>query len=166
MEIWKDVLNYEGLYLISSHGRVASIKKEIIMKLSPHVGTGYLKISLKKDKYKTFLVHRLVLQSFRCESSLVCNHINGIKTDNNLSNLEFCTQKQNINHSISKLGNCRKGIRNSQALLNENQVKDIIKLLRKKTKLVDIAKLYKVSPVTIGDIKQNRSWKHIDRMTT
>ena len=89
-------------YSIDLYGNVFdTIKKEkrTQMKLN-----GYMIVCLieKKGVYKTKYIHRLLLETYMpTEGSdrLVVNHINGIKTDNTLSNLEWCTMKENIQHS-------------------------------------------------------------------
>lgn len=103
-EIWKDVLDYEGLYLVSNFGRVKSLIKGIILKPG-FKGRGYLCVNLCKDgKLKNFLVHRLVVEAFqgKIPEGLVVNHLNEIKTDNRLENLEICTHKENLNYGTSR----------------------------------------------------------------
>jgi hypothetical protein len=110
-EIWKDIPGYEGLYQISNTGKIKSLefyKKNEFKKyktkeriLSQHINDkGYYCVDLYKDgKRKKFKSHRLVLLSFLGESSLIINHINGIKTDNRVENLEYCTYSHNLKHA-------------------------------------------------------------------
>jgi hypothetical protein len=98
-EIWKDVLGYEGIYQVSNLGRVKSFKrcKEKILK--PYKDTaGYLMVDLNKNKRITLSVHRLIATTFLGISDLQVNHINGIKTDNKLENLEFVCARENSSH--------------------------------------------------------------------
>ena len=114
METWKNIKGYEGLYQVSSMGRVKSLErtiikkdgrkqtvKERILKGTPDKD-GYLKIGLSGStgKQKWFQVHRLVGEAFiqNPDEKPQINHINEIKTDNRACNLEWCTCKQNINH--------------------------------------------------------------------
>lgn len=112
-EEWRDIEGYDGFYQISDKGRVKSIKrqrvlsgrkyivnKEKILKPYKHNG-GYLKINLCKDgKVKSFFIHRLILQAFKpTKEKLNVNHIDGNKENNNLENLEWVTQKENVRHA-------------------------------------------------------------------
>ena len=98
----KDIKGYEGLYSVSSDGRIWS---EYTKKyLSPGCTRGYLVVSLSKDgTSKSFKVHRLVAEAFlpNYVEGLVVNHIDGNKQNNLVDNLEFVTQKENVRHSFS-----------------------------------------------------------------
>ena len=116
MEIWKDIPWYEWLYEASNYGRVKSmyrkekfkhtfrIRKEKIIK--EHINKhGYMQVLLcKNSKSKTFLAHRLILFAFRWELKLECNHKNGVKTDNSIENLEYCSKSENQLHKYKILG--------------------------------------------------------------
>lgn len=104
-EVWKDIKGYEGLYQVSSNGRVKScakgitknrIRKEKILKSSANLG-GYLNVVLTKNKERRSLyVHRLVGVAFieNPESKPQINHINSLRSDNKYTNLEWCTSKR------------------------------------------------------------------------
>lgn len=101
MEIYKDIIGYEGIYQVSNLGNVKSIKlsKEKILK--PGVSGGYyLTVALCKDgKPKTKTVHQLVAEAFLNHKAdgykLVVDHINNIKTDNRVENLQLITHRYN-----------------------------------------------------------------------
>lgn len=113
-EIWKDIKGYEGLYQISSYGRVKSLER--IIKLSNNFGNfsyktsermlqlitnnkGYYVVSLVKNKQKKqHRVHQLVAKHFlNNENNFNCiNHIDGDKKNNHVNNLEYCTDSHNI----------------------------------------------------------------------
>ena len=130
-EIWKDITGYEGIYQISNLGRVRSLdrvlidkngkkfsKKGSIRKISK--SKGYSVIGLSKDnKQKMHLVHRLVAETFipncRIEADVV-NHIDGDKSNNSVTNLEWMTQSENMSYN-SKLYDSRK--KNNSFIKNE-----------------------------------------------
>lgn len=117
-EIWKDVVGYEGLYQVSNMGMVRSIdryvnaggmmnqnrlslKKGKILNCSP-TKRGYTRVSLSKEsKTKQELIHRIVAFAFlnKVEGKINVNHINGIKQDNRVCNLEFVNQRENVLHA-------------------------------------------------------------------
>jgi hypothetical protein len=109
MEIWKDIQGYEGLYQVSNFGNIKSncrgngkFKNERILKLVK-TKKGYISVRLLKNKIeKTYLVHRLVGLAFidNLENKPCINHINGVKTDNNLLNLEWVTYRENNIHAF------------------------------------------------------------------
>lgn len=116
-EIWKDIPNYEGLYQASNLGRVKSLerpyrRKEKILKLSiSH--RGYYIVALSKNSIvKTYRVHRLVWEAFNGQipENMQVNHINEIKTDNRLSNLNLMTCKENLNYGTRNERSAKKRI--------------------------------------------------------
>lgn len=99
MEHWKDITDYEGLYEVSCRGNVRNKKT---LKLLSNKSKSYVFISLVKNKFrKTHLAHRIVALMFIPNplNKKEVNHINGVKNDNRVENLEWCTSKENISHS-------------------------------------------------------------------
>ena len=99
-EIWKDIKDYEGLYQVSNLGRVKRITTGRVLKPLKHAN-GYLMVKLSKNSIVyTKTVHRLVAEAFipNPEHKSEINHIDENKTNNNVSNLEWMTRKENINH--------------------------------------------------------------------
>ena len=110
-EVWKDIPEYEG-YQVSNLGRVKSLErfkkgkngssvpvKEKILK--PQLVYGYYQVGLHKNSIQKFyLVHRLVWETFNgtIPEGLQVNHINEVKSDNRLSNLNLMTAKENTNY--------------------------------------------------------------------
>ena len=101
-EYWKDKKDYEGHYQVSNWGRVKSIKfgKERILKLTKDKD-GYFFVNLyKNNKSKTFKVHRLVAEAFlpNTDNLPLINHKDEDKSNNIVSNLEWCDVKYNTNY--------------------------------------------------------------------
>jgi hypothetical protein len=130
MENWKDIIGYEGSYQISDIGNVRSISRAIndnggkkyidgmILKLIPT--NGYLRVALSKNsKHRKFSVHRLVAIHFIAndENKRCVNHKDSVRSNNHVSNLEWCTHSENTEHAVSKgrmVGNRNEGLKNEK----------------------------------------------------
>lgn len=106
-EIYKDIIGYEGEYYISNKGNVKSKKAKVDIILKPRISNcGYLRIALNKNKSKKqYSIHRLVAKAFipNSENKSQVNHIDGVKTNNFVENLEWVTPSENTTHSYKFL---------------------------------------------------------------
>lgn len=110
-EIWKDIEGYEGIYQVSNLGRIKSfigyngheyVDRVKILKQS-NTTTGYKKVELTKNKLKkSHKVHRLVAFAFipNPNHKPNINHKDGNPVNNKVENLEWCTQKENVQHAV------------------------------------------------------------------
>lgn len=114
IETWKPIKGYEGYYAISNYGNVMSLmfrnnrlsKPKLSIVRQTDNGNGYLIVSLNiNGKRKNHCVHRLVAEHFiENPKGLKCvNHKDYDKKNNVFTNLEWCTQKENVNYSIEAL---------------------------------------------------------------
>lgn len=134
MEIWKDIEGFEGEYQVSNFGNVKSLqrivndnggKKEIPeMILTPDkTKQGYLRATLyKNQKRRKYSIHRLVAKAFiqNPDNKKCVNHIDLVKDNNRLENLEWVTHSENSRHSLS---NRPKRIYKKSGKINELNVK-------------------------------------------
>ena len=103
-EKWKDIAGYEGIYQVSDLGRVRSLKFGRVKVLKGGKDRkGYLFVNLHRDgKQKTIKIHRLVAQAFipnNDSSKTQINHKNEDKTENKVSNLEWCSAQYNLTYN-------------------------------------------------------------------
>lgn len=175
-EIWRDCLEYGHMYQISNKGRVKSVNRIFIKKNNARItvkgkviksydlGRGYSGFSIQVNGHvKYFYVHRVVAIAFipNPENKPFVNHINGIKKDNTVENLEWCTRQENVDHAIKN----NLYSRGEKFVKSKLKDKDVLDILSMKGVLLakDIAKKYGVATSRIYNIFHNKAWTHIKR---
>lgn len=163
-EIWMDIPGYEGLYKISNIGRVTAIarsgSKGGIMQSA--TSKGYCRVILCKNNVrKNWSIHRLVGFSFipNPDNFPLINHKDGDKTNNRVSNLEWCNHKMNSVHAVNILG-IGAGETNGRAKLTKREV-DFMRYIKSHFPEVTakaIGDFYAMSDVAICNIFNFKTW--------
>lgn len=185
----KDIKGFEGLYAITEDGQIWSNKRK-----TPHLHSnrhggkriqgfitvggyfikntlgrrGYLVVNLQKNgKGYTRYIHRLIAIAYMplIRGKNYINHKNGIKTDNSIENLEWCTDKENSIHAwntgLVHSHEGIKGAKNHKAKLTDEQVLKIRRLRKEGKTLHYIGIQFNISFRTVWDITTYRHWKHV-----
>jgi hypothetical protein len=166
MEKWKAINGFEDQYEISNLGNLRSIDRIVKhyidgftrrykgsnKKIRPDKD-GYLRCTLKKDgKSYHFRVHRLVADAFISnERQLkIVNHLNGIKTDNRVENLEWCNHSDNVIHAVSN--------RLIETKLTDEQA---IEIFNSKLSNRKLGEQFKINSSIVWRIKNKKAYKHL-----
>lgn len=150
-------------YFITETGKVYNSKRERFLKTKPNK-RGYVQITLGKNniKYK-FFVHRLVAEAYipNLQNKKYVNHIDGIKSNNSVDNLEWVTSSENRIHA-NDLINRNKGISIKCSKLTEYDVISLLLFFKKVKSLPIVSKKFNnVNSATIHSILTNKNWKHV-----
>lgn len=156
LEVWKDIDGFDGIYQVSNMGRVRSFKNKKDRILKPRSKrSGYLYVSLyKSGKYIQRGVHGLALRAFTNKSQWkdVPNHKDLDKTNNKLSNLEWMTNSENIQHSVNA------GNHKSKKLFTDEQVYMFREDYLNGISQEKIAEKYKIDMNTMGWVLRNDTY--------
>jgi len=169
---FKQVINFPGYY-INKQGRLWSAPKGRSNKKGKYLKPGtineHFHVGLQRDgKQFSRYIHRLVLETFigPCPEGMECRHLNGNSRDNNLSNLQWGTHKENgldiVRHGSLKGKSI--GEKSGRTKFTEQDVRTIVYMYSTGTFLQrEIAEIYSVSRSTIEYIVTKRNWKHLWR---
>lgn len=122
-EVWKDIPGYEGLYKVSDLGSILNLHTNKFLKKRLSTN-GYYVVDLRKNhRSRVFRVHRLVALSFIpfVDGKPFVNHVDGNKLNNNVSNLEWCTQSENVYHAYNT------GLNKRKLDINESEILELYK---------------------------------------
>lgn len=171
-EIWKEIKGYEGYYQISNLGKVKSLcrkiqngnkfnlRKEIILKNSIN-SVGYYTVTLYKNNKSTVkLVHVLIAETFipNPESKPQVNHIDGVKLNISVENLEWVTRSENIQHAYDTGLTKNKGeshYLSKITVADKSKIKELVKSGISQRK---IAKQFGVNQSQISRINADKAW--------
>lgn len=165
-EIWKDIPGYEGHYMVSNLCRVRSLKHKKVKYLKPQLNSSdrdYVNLTMH-GKTKCGFVYRLAALAFipNPNNYPVINHIDGNHHNNCLENLEWCTQKHNIQHAFNTgLIVSVKGSNVGSSILNENDIFRMRDLLLTDS-FLEVSKIMGISRETVRGIASREQWKHLD----
>jgi hypothetical protein len=173
-EQWRPVPGWVGLYEVSSMGRVRSVERIVPHKRygtvlrksryrAPKLDRGYYRVGLGNIDNAQFMgVHRLVALAFFGPPPTargVVNHLNGVKTDNRVENLEWTTPAGNARHALEMgLRIPLIGEHHGRSVLTEAQVLAIRADTRKQR---EIGADYGIDQAHVSHIKLRKSWSHI-----
>lgn len=170
-EKWRSVIGFEGKYEVSNFGQVRSLPHEIrhwcgkilpqpgkLLTLTKHTG-GYRFVAFRGGK-KHF-VHRLVMAAFvgPPNGKQDVNHINGIKTDNRLENLEYCDRLHNVRHAIAIGLQDNAGEGNGMHKYTAEQIKSAHRMVQHGASYESASRATGVGPSTIENVAKGQQWK-------
>lgn len=175
-EKWKSIKGFEGLYEVSNFGNVRSLPRSHRTSrgcgvqtikgrlLKKHLNKGYYQVTLSKEsKTRSKLVYQLVGNAFigQKPKGMTVNHKNGISSDDRVSNLEYCTHQENIQHAVRMGLLDNRGVNSGTAKLTEKDILKIYRLVGLGRTRTDIAEILNVSVATVSLIARGKHWKHL-----
>lgn len=167
---WKKIEAFDGMFSVSDTGQIRNNKTGKCLKQSLNK-KGYCQIVVKPHgragKSVVFRIHRIVATEFleNPENKPTVNHKDGNKTNNSVSNLEWATRSENMQHACDNgLKISTKGVAQQDAKLND----DIVRLIKKEYRPRDrefgvrgLARKYAISHPEISKILSGKAWKHV-----
>ena len=168
---WRPVVGFEGLYEVSSDGRVrrslsAPVSRSTYpgRELNPDYSTGYARLSLTRDrKCHRLQVHRMVARAFLGEARPFAhvNHKDGDKKNNRVENLEWCSSQDNTRHAWN-FGLCapNSGESHGMSKLTTRDVEVIRGARARGIALSNIADVFGITESTVSHIALGKTWRH------
>lgn len=172
MEHWKDVVGFEGYYVVSDMGRIMRVaigengRRPGNIRHPYANGGGYPSLILSKDgKGYTRMVHRLVAEAFLgpVPDGKEVNHKDGNKNNNHVDNLEYISHSRNMKHSFDVLGHKNaRGSHSGASKLTEESIPEIISMIDGGISQRKVASYFGVSQPMISYITRGLYWKHVE----
>lgn len=171
MEHWKPIPGFERVYEASSFGRIRIVVKRHNIRAGTVLAqcpdkNGYLLVRLSLDGSQAAghmrRVSRVIAETFigPIGDDLQVNHLDGVRTDNRPENLEICTARENVRHSIDVLGS-RIGEKNHASKLTEVDVLALRLRAAEGHTFAALGRVFRISAVAAGNIAKGRTWKHV-----
>jgi len=164
-EKWLPITGYEGRYEVSDCGRVRSFVAGNARLLRPLLRRGYPSVDLYDgDGNNAWVtVHSIVAAAFIGPRPLGAhvNHKSGVKTENAATNLEYCTQSENMKHAFRIGLQSNKGERHSQAVLTDQGVRQIRALIASGMTQAKVAKMMNIDQSAVSRANSGKRWGHV-----
>lgn len=179
---WRKVPGFEDDYEVSNTGLIRRLRSKkggkagMTLHAKPSSSTGYIPVSLRTTGriWKTH-VHRVVMLAFVGEpvKGIHVNHKNGVRHDNRLENLEYCTPGENIRHAIDVLGRkigysneatrvIVRGVEHGNAKLDDDKVREIRRLAADGMKATEIGIMFGIDWSNVYYVLRRKTWTHVD----
>lgn len=164
--MWKNIRKgrFAGLYAVSSTGHVKSLRTARILKPDEYTSNSkYMRVTLSESgKTKRYALHRLVALAFLDNpyNKPQVNHKDGDRWNNDVSNLEWCTQKENQTHAV-ETGLCPKGEDNGNSRYTKHQIRQVKYYSHLGHSRKDVANLCNVTLSCVKDVRSGRVWKDL-----
>lgn len=164
-EVWKNIKNYEGYYQVSNYGNIKNVRTGRILKHFIQGCNYYYVILSINNKQKHKYIHRLVAEAFipNPNNYKYINHKDENKLNNNIENLEWCTQKYNCNYG----NGIEKGHINQRKKINQYDLQG--NFIKQWDSALQIRKHLNISDTHVGDCCKgitksfkNYIWKYVN----
>lgn len=164
-EKWLPVVGYEGLYEVSSSGRMRTLRQKTPRLMACGVGShGYRQVGLVRpgEKLKMLRVHRLVLEAFVGPCPLGCEslHGKGGRADASLENLSWGTPKQNQAEDRARDHTTNRGEKCGNAKLTYEQILELRERREAGEKVHVLAAYFGINPSTVSKIVKGKRWQY------